>query len=72
MLEDPYEYAPEKPRLIIPALIWLGCIAAAIFIAVQLSGCATAAPFQGVCALKPLGQNDQGIVVVLAHCEARE
>lgn len=42
MLEDPYEYGwQEKPRLIIPALIWLGIIIASIVLALMLTGCAT-------------------------------
>lgn len=60
----------EKPRLIVPALIWLGVIAASIVIALMLTGCAQTT-FQGTCALKPMGQDENGHVYVVAYCEAR-
>lgn len=33
-----------------------------------LQGCA-APTFDGVCAVKAIGQNDSGVAVVFAHCE---
>jgi hypothetical protein len=71
MLEDPYEYEPEsKPRLIIPALIWLGVIISSIVIALMLTGCATES-FQGLCAIQQTGQTDSGVPVIRVYCEAQ-
>ena len=48
MLEDPFywnEQSPQKrPRLIVPALIWLAVIVAAIVSVAIVAGCATPAP----------------------------
>ena len=44
-----------------------------------LAGCATppAAPavpttFSGICGMKPIGENEEGIAFALVHCEAKK
>ena len=54
-----------------------GVAVTAIFVVLLLmTGCAPAfvmpTSFTGICGLKPLGQNEQGIAFVLAHCEAQK
>lgn len=69
--ERSYPEEPEnRPRLIVPALIWLCTIAAVIVIALQLSGCAQTT-FQGLCALQPAGMTDSGVAVFHTYCEAQ-
>jgi hypothetical protein len=72
----PLEIYPEcegKPRLIIPALIWLGVIIASIVIAVMLTGCAETPtnvfPLEGTCAVLPVGTTDSGISVYRFRCQ---
>lgn len=66
----------RKPRLtIISLFVWLGIVAAAGMLVVGLSGCATEpaviAKFQGLCALKVIGQDEHGNIVAKTYCEAR-
>lgn len=46
----------------------------AIALALLLAACAATPPaqdtFTGICALKPIGQNEEGLTFVMAHCEA--
>lgn len=55
--------------------------AALLLVVLNLAACATPpAPakspaertFTGLCALKPIGQNEEGLTFVLAHCEEKK
>jgi hypothetical protein len=58
----------RKPRLIFPVAIWAIALVLMIGGALMLSGCATT--FQGLCAVKPIGQNENGHTVLATYCEA--
>ena len=71
MLEDPFywnEQSPQKrPRLIVPALIWLAVIVAAIVSVAIVAGCATSAPVP-VCtkwqAFQATGNDGSTVIVI--------
>lgn len=64
--EDQY----DKPtRLQVALSIAAGLIVAAL---VLLAGCAGRGPFDGVCAVQHLGENESGVQFVRYHCEPRE
>lgn len=72
--EDAFDdFKPErKPGLtLISLFIWLGFVAALGMLVVGLSGCAQAT-FSGVCALKPIGNDEHGNIVAITYCQARE
>lgn len=43
----------------------------AAVIVIALAGCATE-HFTGLCALQPVGMNDQGVLVARVHCQSVE
>jgi len=51
-------------------IAWVVWLLAIVALGLTLSGCSTT--FAGVCAVKPIGQNEQGITFVMAQCEAQE
>lgn len=61
----------EKPRLIIPVLLWLAILGVLIGSGVILTGCAQT-EFAGVCVFDEVGKTDQGFVVARTYCKARE
>lgn len=59
---------------IFPWAIWAACVASAIFIVSQLSGCASTQDdvWHRVCYEQPLGQTEQGVLVVQHSCVTLE
>lgn len=42
---------------------------AAILAALLLAGCASPGPLTGICGVQPIGQNENGLLVVRYRCE---
>lgn len=42
------------------------------FVAIILAGCTATSTFTGICGMKAIGQNAQGVTFVAAHCEAQK
>lgn len=72
MLENPYEYepAPIKHRpLWLDVLLSLACFFTAALIIASFAGCATP---EKVCYIRPMGQTDDGFVVIAQSCMSAE
>ena len=72
MLEDPYEYTPDRPRLIIPAILWFLSIVFAIGVVLLMVGCAPAEIQAQVCYLRFMGKTEEGYTVVTQACMSPE
>lgn len=75
MLEDPYEYTPEKPLLIIPAILWFISIIFSIGVVLLLTGCATPQEeevWHRVCYEQFIGKDERGLMVVRHFCVKEE
>lgn len=62
--------ASTRRPIILPWLLWFATVVLVIGGVVVLSGCATES-FSGVCALKPIGQDERGLTYVMAYCEPK-
>lgn len=59
----------SKRMVVLPWLIWLCSFVGMVVLFLMLSGCA-AETFHGTCALKLLGQNENGHVIAQTYCES--
>lgn len=65
----------EKPRLIIPVLLWLAILGVLIGSGFLLNGCATQAKEEivaQVCYLRFMGKTEEGYTVVMQACQSPE
>lgn len=61
----------EKPRLIIPVLLWLAILGVLIGSGFLLGGCATEIRTE-VCYLRFMGKTEEGYTVVMSACQSPE